>query len=264
MSNDEKKRLRSGSTSVAPKKDGDNVNHAGATLESVLQILTKRFDETNQKIDSLKTDLTSKLNEIQQDLQKQIDSIKSDVIKLETNNSEELQSIRSDLTVVTNRLDSATETIRRAQLRNELIAVGIPYVSNEDLQSHLLNMARAIGFDECKTQHIQCKRLRSGDLSDGVQCFTLLQFSMASLRDEFYAKYLSKRNLNLKHLGFVLDRRIFVNENLTPSARSVKQSALKLRKENKLVTVTTKQGIVHVRKTVNGPLVPITSVAQLG
>lgn len=103
----------------------------------------------------------------------------------------------------------------------------------------------------------------SGRLSDGDKCFTLLQFTTAYLRDEFYALYLAKRDLKLRHIGISSDHRIYINENLTVKARAIKRAALKLRRENKLVAVSTKLGTVRVKTSASGPAVPVTSIEQL-
>lgn len=267
MSADERNTRRNknntlGSSSF-PKKDVVETAESSTTLDAVMETLVKGFGDTNAKIDSLKDELNAKLEGIKLDLQKQIDNIKSEICELRSSCSSESQTIRTEVDSVCHRLDSASETVSRLEHRTELIAVGIPYVSNENLSNCVLSMSRAIGFDENKTSHIECKRLRSRNLSDGDQCFILLQFSMACLRDEFYAKYLAKRDLCLKHIGMNSDRRVFINENLTLSARAIKRAALKMRKENKLAAVTTKLGVVHVKTSSDGPPVAITSLEML-
>lgn len=228
----------------------------GYTLESVTAMLSKRFDETNQNIDSSKAELNSKLDSIKDDLQKQIRSVEQNLNALKATCNNEHKALNS-------RIDLATESIQRLENRTELLAAGIPYLTNEDLRNYVLQIAETIGFDSEKVFHIHCKRLRSGNLSDGNECFILLQFSVACLRDEFYAKYLAKRDLKLRHIGISSERRIYINENLTVGARAIKRAALKLRRENKLAAVSTKFGTVQVKKTADGPYQPVTSIEQL-
>lgn len=256
MTTDERKTKRQrAETSPAPA--------TAYTLDSAVEMLFKRFDETNLKIDTFKEELNIKLDCIKADLQKQIDVVKQEIDTLKTTCDDEHSSLGQSLHKVNNRIDDVTEDFRRFENRTELIAVGIPYLSNENLQDYLVCMAKTIGFDESKISHIHCKRLHSKKLSDGDECFTLLQFSVACLRDEFYSLYLAKRDLRLEHIGISSDRRIYVNENLTMTARTIKKAALKLRRENKLAAVSTKFGMVHVRKLTNGPLVPVSSIEQL-
>lgn len=228
----------------------------GYTLESAIDMLSKRFDETNDHIRSSKAELNSKLDSIKEDLQKQIMSVEQNLSALKISCEDEHKSLNS-------RVAHVTESVQRLENRTELIAAGIPYLTNENLQNYLQSIAEEIGFDNDKVFHIHCKRLRSGNLSDGNDCFILLQFSVTGLRDEFYSKYLAKRNLKLRHIGINSDRRIYINENLTVKAREIKRAALKLRRENKLIAVSTKLGTVQVKKTADGPYLPVSSIDQL-
>lgn len=228
----------------------------GYTLESVMTMLSKRFDETNQNIDTSKDELNNKLDSIKKDLQKQIMSVEQNFSALKAACDDEHRSLSS-------RIDQATESVQRLENRAELIVAGIPFITNENLRDYILHIAETIGFDCDRVSHIHCKRLRSGNLPDGSECFILLQFSVVCLRDEFYSKYLSKRDLKLSHIGFSSDRRIYINENLTVNARAIKRAALKLRRENKLAAVSTKLGVVQVKKTANGPSMSVASIDQL-
>lgn len=249
LSSDERRRKR--------QKPLDGPGDADSyTLDSAVEMLLKRFDETNQKIDSSRDELNSKLDSIKKDLQKQIMLVEQDLSTLRTTCDAEHKSLHS-------RVDHAAETVQRLENRTELIVAGIPYLANENLRSYLLSISNAIGFDNDKVSHIYCKRLRSVNLSDGNECFILLQFSVAGIRDEFYSMYLAKRDLILKHIGMSSDRRIYINENLTVNARTIKRAALKLRRENKLVAVSTRYGVVQVKKTTNGKYFPISSIDQL-
>lgn len=253
------RRLRSNNT--AQKKDGEL--QCGLSLETVMLMLTKRFDETNHKIDCMRIEVNTKLDELKQDLQKQIDCVKSDTEQLRASCVTESNSFRIELEDVKTRVDSTLETICRLENRLDLIAVGIPYFTNEDLPHHVSSISKAIGFAESKVTHVHCKRLRSGRLPEGSRCLTLLQFTSVQLRDEFYSKYLTKRDLNLHHIGIESSHRIYINENLSKNARSVKREALRMRQDKKLVTVSSKNGIVHVKRTADGPSIPVMSIEQL-
>lgn len=258
------RRLRSNlSPAQGSVQKKDNESKSPLSLETVMSMLDKRFDETNNKIDIMRTEVASKLNELKQDMQNQIDEVKSDIEHLRASCVSESNTFRTDLGTVKNRVNSAAEAVCRLENRSDLIAVGIPYFANEDLRRYVSAISEAIGIEEWKVTHIQCKRLRSGRLSDGGRCLTLLQFTSVCLRDEFYSKYLTKRDLNLRHIGIDSTHRIYINENLTVNARLIKRAALKMRQENQLVSVSSKNGIVHVKRTADGPSIPVTSIEQL-
>lgn len=233
------------------------------SLEAVMMMLTKRFDETNHKIDCMRTEVNTKLDELKQNLQNQIDDVKGDIEQLRASCANESKSFRVELEDTRTRVDSVAESISRLENRSDLIAVGIPYFEDEDMQLYVSAISRAIGFEERNVNHIQCKRLRPKRLSNGSRCLTLLQFSTVCLRDEFYSKYLIKRDLNLQHIGIDSTHRIYINENLTARARAIKRAALKMRQEKKLVTVSSKHGVIYVKRNANGPSIPMMSIEQL-
>lgn len=228
-----------------------------------MRVLSRRFDETNDNIATMKAELNNKLDQMKNDLQIQIDTIKQDVFEFKSTCTAELNAFSGRIEKIDARIASTSESVCRLENRTELIAVGIPYLPNENLHAHLTSIAKTIGFDENKLSHVNCKRLRSKALMEGDASLAILQFSMSSLRDEFYAKYYSKRDLCLRHIGFNSDRRIYINENLTSHARAIKRTALRMRREKTLTLVTTKLGIVHVKKTLDGPLLAVSSVDQL-
>lgn len=51
----------------------------------------------------------------------------------------------------------------------------------------------------------------------------------------------------MNHLGFEVNKRIYINENLTEEARKIKTLAVKLKKTGKLSSVYTRYGIVYVK-----------------
>lgn len=77
----------------------------------------------------------------------------------------------------------------------------------------------------------------------------LVQFAITNHRKDFYFKYLQSRSFTLDQLGFSSRDRIFVNENLTVTARSIKSKALLAKKNGKLYSVITRDGIIYVKKT---------------
>ncbi|EDS32913.1 papilin [Culex quinquefasciatus] len=115
----------------------------------------------------------------------------------------------------------------------------------------------------------ECSRTCGGGVAHQTrECYNLglaklLQFTFRAARDEFYRRYLSSRNLSLSHLGFSVNKRIYLNENLTELARSIKGSALKMKKDGKLHSVFTKDGFVQVKDRAEDEARPVHSVEQL-
>lgn len=122
------------------------------------------------------------------------------------------------------------------------------------------HMWKFVGLHEDIKPLVHIRRLRPNAKGDAL---IILQFALRNDRDEFYSCYLQKRDLKLCHLGIDSTRRIYVNENLTVTARRIKAAALRLKKDGKLSSVYTKQGIVMVKRSVDQLPVTIRSEALL-
>lgn len=125
-------------------------------------------------------------------------------------------------------------------------------------------MCRQLGFDGDAYPAVDVRRMKArATLKDGDECLIAIQFALRNSRDDFYNAYLRTRDLKLRHLGLKSDRRIYVNENLTVTARKVKVAALRLKKAGKLSSVYTKQGVVHVKSTAESHPVVVNSEKDL-
>lgn len=76
----------------------------------------------------------------------------------------------------------------------------------------------------------------------------LIQFAITVQRNEFYSRYLNSRSLSLSGIGFSVDKRIYINENLGPIVRNLRSKALQLKKAGKLRAVFTRSGVLFVRR----------------
>lgn len=56
---------------------------------------------------------------------------------------------------------------------------------------------------------------------------------------------------------------MFVNENLTPTARKIKAKAIDLKKEGKLSNVFSRSGVVHVKASNSDETFPIKAEEEL-
>lgn len=131
---------------------------------------------------------------------------------------------------------------------NDLLLSGVPYKPNEDLSIYINKVSTALGYVEHVMPLIHTKRLARLPIEAGASPPIVLQFAFKNVRDDFYQRYLSSRSLSLNHLGFNVNKRIYVNENLTILARQVKAHAIKLKKSGKLHSVFTKDGFVFIKR----------------
>lgn len=144
-----------------------------------------------------------------------------------------------------------------------MILSGVPYVANEDVGQIVQRIAIALGFSEQNTPLMFSKRLAKIPIANGATPPIVIQFAFKLARDDFYRRYFTVRNLSLIHIGFNVDKRIFLNENLTDQTRRIKGKAINLRRTGKLYAVFTKDGCVFIKPTPEDAAILIRSLDEL-
>lgn len=219
----------------------------------------KRFrTDEGMEIESL-TDLWTNMKELHAEtnnrLEEKLDAFKLSIDGLETkferlqkDIEEKVGSIKEAVVVVQADLSHTSEKVDRLEKLNELIFSGIPYLENENLLVLFQAVAACLGYGPQHLPLVDLKRLAKPPIVVGTSPPILCQFALRNTRDDFLKRYLTNRNLTLRHVGFDVDSRIFINENLTPLAREIRAAALKLRKAGRLQQVYTRDGIVVVKR----------------
>lgn len=146
---------------------------------------------------------------------------------------------------------------------NDLLLFGVPYYPAEDLRGHLRLICAQLGFSEKNLPLIHVKRLSKTTIKAGSKAPIMIRFAFKNQRRDFFRRYLSTLDLSLHHLGFQNEERIYLDENLTKLGRSIKVAALKMKRDGKLYSVYTNDGIVHIRTTAGADSVPVLSLKQL-
>lgn len=183
--------------------------------------------------------------------------------QIKTECSSEIRRLADSLNSVCGDVRINKERISVAERSNDLLLSGVPFQSSEDLMGIFVKIANVLGYDGANIPLAYVKRLARYPIAVGAVPPIVLQFAFKLARDDFYNRYLSSRNLSLMHLGFDVNRRIFLNENLTEEARRIKSQAVKLKKAGKLFSVYTRNGAVFVKDTADAASLRITSLDQL-
>ena len=183
-----------------------------------------------------------------------------DISTFKADCTERLICNENALCALDGRVAKISQEVCSLENRNELIVSGIPYLKDENLVTYFRAMWKHVGLPEDPIPSVDLRRLKpSGSSERKGDGLIVLQFALRNNRDDFYSKYLQKRDLKLSHLGIDSSRRIYVNENLSISARAIKAAALRLKKAGKLSSVFTKLGTVFVRRSADQQPVPIHS-----
>lgn len=222
------------------------------SLDELFSRMKTMFEKTNMKIESCKTDLQSEFAVLREDMQQ---------YKAECTNN--VNKLSADLAITRDNVSLNYERIQISGKLNDLLLSGVPYQPSENIPDYVRSVSLALGYSDQDRPMIYTKRLARLPIANGSAPPLLLQFTFRAARDDFYRRYLSTRNLSLLHLGFTVNKRIYLNENLTELARTIKGSALKMKKDGKLHSVFTKDGFVQVKDRAEDEARPVHSVEQL-
>lgn len=194
-------------------------SNTAVTLDNIAAL----FTENNKKIENM---LTVQFKAWSENFNERFVVLDEKVTRLEGSNID-----------VLTRLD---ELERRANL-NDLLVYGIPTVAKEDVHSIFLKICKAIDFDVGEGQLLTAFRVHK---NDGP---IILKFANSVISNNLFRKYLDKKDLNLKHIGFDSDKRIFIRESLSKKNAMIFSEALKLRRNGVLASSYSRKGLVFIR-----------------
>lgn len=214
------------------------VSYQRTTKEDIL----KMGDQLSSQISQLRSDLTSDMQKLREDTNKTVGELVSSVERTKA---------------------EATHAVDRSMKRNDLIISGVPYTSGENLRSYIDAWCRSLGYLENGIPLVDIRRLSKPGANAGSAPIILLQFAFNAQRNEFFSRYLRTRNITLSQIGFPVNKRVYINENLTPVAREIRSKALQLKKTGKNRAVYSRDGNVYVKPTDGGPERVITTMNDI-
>lgn len=225
-----------------------------------MQTMNLQFAKTMARMEEINNNISGKIDTVKSELDGKLEAVLQDINTFKADCTAKLKYNEDALCVLNGRVDEISQSIGSLENRNELIVSGIPYLKDENLTAYFGAMWKQVGLPECTIPSVDLRRLSTRSQGDGL---IVMQFALKNNRDDFYSRYLQKRDLKLCHLGIDSPRRIYVNENLTITARRIKAAALRLKKAGKLSSVYTKQGTVIVKRSADQQPVAILSEEHL-
>lgn len=233
---DNDRQLRNNTAKQSSSTKDMSVNELANLMKSQFSTFQRT---TRDDINALGEKLSSEMKQLREELTVDIDQLRQESKRTY---DELASSIRSVETGTTHALEVTTRT-------NDLIVSGVPYVQGENLPSYFNAWCSALGYTEDCLPMVDIRRLIGRNAAAGKSVVIMIQFALAVQRNDFYSRYLRSRSLNLSDIGFSINKRIYVNENLGPAARQVRSKALQLKKDGKLQSVYTRNGTIFVKKT---------------
>lgn len=185
-------------------------------------------------IESKVRDLATRIN----DMEDQLKEFKSDP---------KTTTLREAVDEVSVQLSTFAASVDRLARSQELVMFGVPFATGEDLGMLFRNICSTLGYAPSQCPLVHCKRLCKQRPSTGSCPPVLCQFAFNGSRNEFYKRYLKKRSLCQRDIGFEQDSRIYINEHLNKEARLIYSEAVKMRKSGLLHKVRVQNGVVVIQ-----------------
>lgn len=245
-----------GNTSKRLRDDFPHPSCVEHDCSDLLSKIQRMFEDSNAKIEGKIDSSISRVEHRISDVEKQLSTFQSEC----TGNINKLFSAVTEVRVG---LSSTSQRLDRIEKRNDLLISGVPYVGNENLQQLFRNLATSLKFNASDTPLVDLKRLMRPPIAIGSTPLIVCQFAFKNARDEFYSRYLKTRSLSLRNVGFDSDARVYLNENLTPQARTIRSEAIKMKKKGMLLKVFTRNGVVYVQRGLETGAEPINEANQL-
>lgn len=225
------------------------------------------FDDLVTRMQFMFQDMINKtigiIESCNRSLQDEITALRRNIQQLQEECRAEIVTLSNNMKKIENEMCSIAERTAAMERNNDLLLFGIPFHPSECLSGFLQSVCSELGYGSKDTPLVFTKRLARAPIKTGTTPPILLQFAFKHDRCDFFRRYLSSRRLSLHHLGFSSQSRIYLSENLTRQARVIKRAALKLKRDSKLHSVFTKDGIVFTKITADAAAVPILSLEQL-
>lgn len=233
-------------------------------IENVATLINSKISELNDRINNVEKNLIKKMldndDEILKKSEVNIGQVHNKITAMNThlNNTCDLINQRIDLIsnneVNISLIDDRISDLERLSHGCDLIIRGIPK-EVRDLKQVFDEMSKAIS---CNIDHNSIGtifRLPNGSI--------LVKFISVGAKQYFFSMYLKQHNLNLSHIGYQVQNRIYINECLSKNTAMLLRVANTMRKDGWIFKTYTKNGYLFIRKSETGEDIKITSKTQL-
>lgn len=263
------KRQRGRSVSVGDENfDRSVFNTKNRSNNDLLKALSSLSKDITDTINTKQSEVITAMNGMRDGLMEYVNTVKQElndkIVSLKTEVMPEVQSLNKvavDRIIEAEKLIPAVESrldkLERQALAKEIVITGIPCQNRENLVELVNSICKAVGFQSSNDIE-NCFRIPSKGkrLADTP---IIVKFWSMNVKHCFMEGYYKKQNLNLQDIGFnTAQRRIFINESLTPKNREIFAIAQRMKRERKISLARTRSGLVFI--TLNGRSSPMCIV----
>lgn len=216
-------------------------------IDQVLQLIEKKFDETNKKIESIQTTLQTDIATIHTDLGQHNDRI--------TSIERDLRSIKESSQI--DELKIQIETLKQDRLRNNVRLTGLPPIAFDD------PIDTVFGIDSI----LQLGLIPSDftAYADRNKSSLIISFGSHSLKRTFMNSLQQRKSLLAEEVFPTLqsNSNIYANDQLTPYFAKLFQAAWQAKKDGQIFSASSLGGRIKVKKCENSPAIIVDTEQQL-
>lgn len=261
-------------------KSAKSVSEDGSDQQISLQQILNKLEEIEKSSNKQYQSLLTAVNKINS----RLDALESeqtrviDCLDFISNDVDELKKEHEQLKVAVSKLENAnntrsaqdnalTNTVDRIEHEKNLktlIVANIPASQHEDTVKIVTNLAAKLDASILPGDIDSAFRIKS-ETSTNRPPLIMVKFTNTVSRDNLYnaRKNFKKHSITTQSIGFRKTDKIYINEALTRSQRSLFYKARQTKSQTKWRYVWTYHGQVFMRKTVNDDPVKIASEKEL-
>lgn len=244
----------------------DEIRSVKTELSSEIKVATATLE---QKIESAKLEFETKITALSQSVDSRLAEAsiatmsKFDELSNFVNNEMLRMSASIDTKILDATKNSAAHPVKtfenrldrleRSEFLADLIVVGIPDVETTSLNAIIPKICSKIGYSYDLNSIIAAYRQppkkstnNKNLIAESRDVPIILKFRDFDCKQSFFSLYL-KSKLNLKDLGLLNSKRVFINEKLTYKNKEIYLRGRELKREGKLYNYFTFRGLVFVR-----------------
>ena len=168
-------------------------------------------------------------------------------------------SSANDLKSVQKSLNDLEQYTRRDSV--EIRGIPLPEESQEeDTNEIVLQLSQKMGIPLERKDISVSHRIRSRSSVDSA---IIVKFVRRELRERLYRARKRLKSITTADFGFSVEKKIFINESLTPKNKELFKDCLRFKKDNSFKFLWTNAGKIFLRRNADSPVILINSSVDI-
>lgn len=223
-------------------------------LDEKLSPLSEQLKEALAMVKSLNTKY-EKMEETLVVLQEENKALKEEHASLKA----QVLSSANDLKSVQKSLNDLEQYTRRDSV--EIRGIPLPEESQEeDTNEIVLQLSQKMGIPLERKDISVSHRIRSRSLVDPA---IIVKFVRREVRERLYRARKRLKYITTADFGFSVEKKIFINESLTPKNKELFKDCLRFKKDNSFKFLWTNAGKIFLRRNADSPVILINSSVDI-